>query len=143
MAKRRTDRPQQERVKSTEIHPQISQKRLRSLLATNRKVQNDITEIAGGLGSEIKEAVETHHLHRKAFNVVKMCDRMEPEKLADFLDHLEHYLEISGMNERAASAPQLSVVAGTDHEEGEDGEPEEPAGRRGRGFPPPSGVAAE
>lgn len=126
------------KVKPSEVKPAISQQKLRSLMASNRRAKNDIAEIAGGLGSEIKTAVEKHHLHRKAFNVIKQGDRMEPEKLADFLDCLEHYLDISGLNERAAQVQRLAL---DDGEKG--GEEEVEEDETVRRFPAPAGVAAE
>ena len=107
-----------EAAKAADLRPITPQKKLRELLASHRAAKNDIDEIAGGLGSEIKTAVEKNHLHRKAFRVVLQADRMEPEKLADFLDNLDHYLEISGLRARAASAPKFEVVGGTDVDEG-------------------------
>lgn len=128
-----------------------SGKKLKSLLASCRSTQNDITELAGTLGEQIKSAVENHHLHKKAFNVCKMADRMEPEKLAEFLEQLEHYLEATGLNERAASAPRMDMGAAGEQTENEADEAEQDKaakrnkGARGnvRAFPAPVGEAAE
>ena len=129
-------------AKPSEVRPATPQKKLRQLLAAARSAQKDIDEIAGGMGEEIKTAVEKHHLHRKAFNVVKMADRMEPEKLADFLDNLEHYLEVSGLNERAASAPRLGM-GDEPNETAADELEQARAARRKKDFPQPEGEAAE
>jgi hypothetical protein len=118
--------------------PSTSQSKLKSLMAAARSAQKDVTEISGSLGAEIKVAVEKHHLHRKAFRVIVALDRMEPEKLADFLDCFEHYLDISGLNARAKSAPRMNFEQ--DAEGPEDDGPENVV--KGN-FPPPSGVAAE
>lgn len=129
-----------EAVKPSEVRAAISQKKLRSLLATAKRTQNDISELAGGLGAEVKDAVENHYLHRKAFNVCKQADRMEAEKLADFLDSLDHYLDISGLRDRASKVQRMNFgVAEEAEDEGED----EGGDRNVRAFPPPRGVAAE
>jgi hypothetical protein len=112
----------------TQGYEMITPNKLLSLMKSARSAQKDIQEIAGGLGSEIKTAVENHHLHRKAFSVVKAGDKMEPEKLAEFLAHLDFYLEASGLRKRAASAPRLEVIEG---------------GKNEKPFPQPHGQAAE
>ncbi len=125
-----------EQVKPSETRPAISQKKLRSLLNTARRVQKEISELAGGIGAEIKDAAETNYLHRKAFNVCKAADRMEPEKLADFLDCLDHYLDISGLRDRASKVTRMDFEA-SDEAEDDD------APGNVRQFAAPRGVAAE
>lgn len=117
------------------------QKKLRSLLNTARSVKKDISELAGGYGTEIKDAVENHHLHRKAFNVCRSADGMEPGKLAEFLDCLDHYLDISGLRARADKVIRMDFEA--DGEDADDGENAEPQESTVRAFPAPRGVAAE
>jgi hypothetical protein len=109
----------------TQGYQMITPTKLLSLMKSARTAQKDIQEIAGSLGSEIKTAVENNHLHRKAFAVVKAGDKMEPEKLAEFLAHLDFYLEASGLRMRAASAPRLEVEDNV------------------KPFPQPHGIAAE
>ncbi len=121
-----TDTPTDDRKKT-------SAAKLRDLRTAGRAAQNDISEIAGGLGSTIKEAVEKNHLHRKAFAVIKAGDKMEPEKLAEYLYHLDYYLEASGLRARAATAPAMIP---------HDDEAEEPQ-TNVRPFPMPAGIAAE
>lgn len=116
--------PKRESVKPSEVRLAISESKLKALLGSTRRAQAEITEISGGMGSEIKTAVEKHHLHRKAFRVVAQADRMEPDKLRDFLDCLDHYLDISGLRDRAASAPAMNFEQG-DGEEGDEGEGED------------------
>lgn len=131
-------------AKPSEVRSATTQRKLRALLASARSAQNNINEIAGGLGSEIKTAVEKDFLHRKAFNVCKQADRMEPEKLRDFLDCLDHYLDISGLRDRASKVQPLDL---RDPEENDDDEGDEPAKTRGRKkakpFPNPKGEASE
>lgn len=140
--------PKGERVKPSELREVISEKKLRSLLASARSAQKDIDEIAGGIGSEIKQAVEKSHLHRKAFAVIKTLDRMEPEKLADFLDNFEHYLEISGLNERAKSVIGMDLTSGEETEDEDGGKPARKPRGKGKksnveAFPLPQQQAAE
>lgn len=128
--------------------PATSGKKLKSLLASARSTQSDITELAGTLGEEIKTAIENNHLHRKAFNIVKGLDRMEPEKLRECWEHLEHYMEAAGLNERIASAPRLTMGEGGDDPtelEADEAEQDKAAKRKGnvRAFPQPTGEAAE
>lgn len=124
----------------------ISESKLKSLMKSSRQAKNDISEIAGALGSEIKAAVENNHLHRKAFGVIKMADRMEPEKLADFLDSLALYLDMSGLNERASKVQRMAFGPGETEEsddEDEDGNAKLEAAGNVRAFPAQTAVAAE
>ncbi len=98
-----------ETAKPSEVSEHISERKLKQLMKDARTAYRDTREIAGGLGQKIASAIEHDHLHRKAFNVCKSADRMEPEKLAEFLDALDLYLDMSGLRERAASAPRLIV----------------------------------
>lgn len=139
MAKKK-DTDKEETVTSKDVRQMITPVKLKSLIKSARTAQKDIQEIAGGLGAEIKAAVESNHLHRKAFSVCKTADKMEPEKLAEFLDNLDYYLDVSGLRKRAESAQRLAM--GDDrHEEREEDE----GGKGGKvtQFPQPHGVAAE
>lgn len=107
--------------------PAISKSKLLSLISSSRSAKNDVAEISGGLGSEIKEAVEKNHLNRKVFRQIVALDRMEPEKLKRWLEDFEHYLDISGLQARADSAPDLAL-----------GEEDNV-----KPFPAPTSVAAE
>jgi hypothetical protein len=115
-----------------------SARKLKELLASARSAKNDISEIAGGFGSEIKAAVEKNHLHRKAFRAAIAEDRMEPEKLAEYYEQLDYYRDVLGLLERAQNAPKLPMGEATEGEE---------EGETGNGtvhsFPAPKSVAAE
>lgn len=128
-------------AKPSEVRSAITQAKLRSLLKSARVAQKDINQIAGDLGAEVKNAVDKDYLHRKAFSVCKTADRMEPEKLADFLDCLDHYLDISGLRDRASKVQRMDFGSGEDGED--DGEGEEAAGTNVEPFPAPTSVAAE
>lgn len=75
------------------------------------------------MGSAIGNAVEHQFLHRKAHSHFRQLDKMEPEKLAEFLFHFFHYCTMGGIFERAASVRSLDLDDG-----GEGGEGGEQAG---------------
>jgi hypothetical protein len=129
-------------VKPSEVRETISANKLKSLMASARSVGKQVTEIAGGLGQQVKDAVENNHLDRKAFNVMRMADKMEPERLAEFLENLEDYFEKSGLNGRADSAQRLPLGDKKGEGEGEDENPNQ-GGSNVAAFPPPKAVAAE
>lgn len=129
--------PKSDQAKTaTDKAGQISARKLKSLMAEGRKATQDTREIAGTLGQQIKDAVENDHLHKGAFAVIRKLDRMEPEKLADFLDTLDYYRDISGINERAAKVMRMDL---------EDDGGKATAGGKGtvHPFPTPKGEAAE
>lgn len=133
----------------------ISEQKLRTLLRFATKTQKDISELAGTVGEKIASAVENDNLHRKAFNIVKGLHKLEDEKLADALDYLDHYLDISGCRDRAAKVLRLlddqpGAEAGEGDEKAGDEASEADAaegdGRTGatvRPFPAPRGERAE
>lgn len=97
--------------------------KLKSLLKKAKDTSRDTRELSGSLGQAVANAVEHDHLHRKAFNIVKTLNAMEPEKLAETMYHLEHYLEVSGINERVAKVGRLDLGdqrEDTDEAEGAD-----------------------
>jgi hypothetical protein len=100
-----------------------------NLLAQARKVKEDVGEIAGELGAAIKDASDNKHLNKKAFGIVKSLDRMEPERLADCLEHLDDYLEKGGLRKRAGQVMRMPL----DGDEAPNVRP----------FPQPRGEAAE
>lgn len=134
------ERPaESDEVKPSDVRRTISERKLRELLSDNRTAQADIDEISGTMGSAVKQAVEKHHLHRRAFNIVKSLDRMEPEKLAECLDYVDDYLEKSGLRDRAAKVTRLQFGDAS----ADDGDDAGPAAENVRPFPKPSGIAAE
>ena len=86
------------------------------LLKIGRSSAKDSAEANGRFGSAVAKAVEDHALHRKAFRVLVMASKMEPEKLADFLDHLEHYFEATGIYDRANTVQGLPLNKDDDAE---------------------------
>lgn len=115
-------------------------KKLNDLLKDSRAAYKEQRGISGTIGAAIKEAVEHDHLHKKAFASVKAADRMEPEELADYFAHRDHYEDVSGLRRRAGSVMRMPLG-----EEKAGGQTEEP-GRRAanvKAFPLPQGQAAE
>ena len=133
------------RKTGTEEAAQIGEKKLRQLLKEAKSASQDAHEITSSLGGKIASAVENDHLHKKAFATLRMLDKMTPEKLADYWDTLLYYMDISGLDERAKSAPRLSLENG----KGEDGEEDDeeapaaeakPKGADVKPFPKPTSV---
>jgi hypothetical protein len=87
----------------------ISKSKLKGLLASSRATKQNITEMSGALGHEIKEACENYGLHRAAYQETCKRDRMEPEKLAEYLQHVDRYSRLVGLDARAASAPSFDL----------------------------------
>lgn len=106
-----------EQAKSSEVRVAISQKKLRALMSSARSATKDVSEKTGWIREKIGHAVENDHLHPKVFSLIRTLDRMEPEKLADYLDCLEHYLDISGLNQRAAQVTRLQFGPGASEAE--------------------------
>jgi hypothetical protein len=95
MAKKRA-----EPVKPSEVMDAPSEKQFAALLRAVKSHEADKNEAVGSLGAVIKNAVEKQHLDRKAFGIFRGLARMSDRKLATTMAHLEHYLEIGGLNER-------------------------------------------
>lgn len=87
----------------------ISKTKLKSLLASARSTKADIDEIVGTHRAQIARAVEEDNLHKGAFAWIKRLDRLEPEKLAEWLDCFEHMLDISGIGDRAKQVQRLGL----------------------------------
>jgi hypothetical protein len=136
-----------EQAKPSEVMKVISEKRLKSLLSKARAASADVSSINGTLREEIGVAVEKHGLHKKVFSTIRALDRLEPEKLREWLDTFEHYVDISGLAKRAEDVQPMQFGEGEG--ETEEAEPEEDAGdeqghrRNIRDFPKPNSVAAE
>lgn len=104
-----------EKVTADETVKMIPAKKAKELLQTMRKGRRDQTQIAGQVGSEIKAAVERYGCNRKVIRLAHQLDGMEPEELADYLDELEYWLDVTGLKKRAESAPRFEqMTAGAD-----------------------------
>jgi len=111
-----------EKVKPSEVKKVISGQKLKNLMAAKRSAKKDTAEIAGQVGQMIRDAVENNHLHRKAFATIVTLDAMEPEKVRDFLDHFDYYLDVSGIKKKAEAAPRLPMGDGPGEDDEEESE---------------------
>lgn len=134
-------------ARPSEVSAQIGKKKLEGLLRAHRNGAEDISTISGNLGKAVASAVENDHLHRKAFRAILAEDKMTPEKLAEYYDVLELYRDMSGLNERAKSAPRLALEPGEEDGEEVEGKKPDAAAKGGNGnvkpFPAPATVPAE
>lgn len=113
-----------------------STKKLNALLAESRTAYQEQRSISGELGASVKEMAEHDNLHKKAFASVKGADRMEPEALADYFAHRDHYEEVLGLRKRAGSVMRMEL------DEAETGDPKARTSNV-KPFPLPQGQAAE
>lgn len=120
--KPKAETPKAHAATSSDVSRQITERKLKSLLRAATKTGEDMHELSGTLGNQIAQAVEHDHLHKKAFSVVRMLDRMSPEKLAEFFDSFDYYRDISGLQKKAESAPNF---LGSAHQAEEETEEEE------------------
>ena len=111
---------------------------LNSLLRRCRSRSQQVQTIAGEIGEDIAKAAETKYLHRGAFAVTRKLDKMEPEKLAEFLVHFDHYLMEAGLRERAESVGELPISEVDDDGDGEAAD--EPAAEPGNVSRPKFGA---
>ena len=98
-----------EAVSPSEVLTMIPAKRLASILTLDRKTKKATSELAGELGSEIAAVCEKYGTNRKALGMIRVLNRMEPEKLAAFLDHFDYLLDVSGLEKRAESFQRLPL----------------------------------
>lgn len=85
----------------------ITSKKLTELLKVCRGHTADMDASSGQITSAIRAAVEKHGLNRSVFSLIRRLDRMPVEKLAIFLEDLEHYIVSSGVKRKAESAPSF------------------------------------
>lgn len=109
-----------EQVKASEVQKMISGPALKKLMSAKRSATQDVAEINGSLGSEIKEAVKNKRVHKKALAMIFALDRLEPEALSNLMDHFEYYYDVSGLKKRADSVQRLPMEEGDDDGEGEE-----------------------
>jgi hypothetical protein len=136
MAKRKKagiepEKPETEAVTGSEVTKMITKSALASILALDKRTKAQQSELAGELGNKIAHAVETYGTNRKALGMIRQLNRMEPEKLADFLDHFDYMLDVSGLEKRAESVQRLPLAEGKDEAE-EPEAPEVPDGKVSR-----------
>lgn len=119
--------PKTTAAKPSEVKKMISGAKLKNLMAAKRSAKKDTAEISGQVGQMIRDAQENNHLHRKAFGTICQLDPMESEKVRDYLDHLDYYLDVSGIRKRADAAPRLPMGDGPGEDDVDgDGTEQEP-----------------
>lgn len=113
--------PTPEKVRPSEVRKMPSGALLKKLIREARGIQEEMAEKVGEHRNNIKAAQENQNLHKGALAIAKRFDKMEPEKLADLWDHLNHYMEVLGHNTRIQSVARMDFGDGSDATEGEDG----------------------
>jgi hypothetical protein len=79
--------------------PEISAKKLASLLRFGDQTKTKISSISGEYGERIKESAEKDSLHRGAFNVILKLKRADEEKRDEFLRCFDLYRDLCDENE--------------------------------------------
>jgi uncharacterized protein (UPF0335 family) len=82
--------------KAAGIHPEV----LKSLISKCDGMKADMDEARGELGAAIKDAEETHGVHRKAFKMVLGLKRMETAARSDFLRAFDDYRTKLDLNDQ-------------------------------------------
>lgn len=95
--------------KSEPVYQLPPEKKLTSLLALGRRTYKQVQSLSGEFGQAVANAAEHHHVHRKAFAVIRQLDRMENEKLAEFKAHFDDYYVKAGLQEREDSVELLPM----------------------------------
>lgn len=90
----------------------ISEGKLQTLLRTCASLKKQGETLNGSLREKIGYAVEHDYLNKEVFALIRRLDRKEPEALAIFLDDLEHYIEASGLGDRADAVQNLNLEGG-------------------------------
>lgn len=102
----------------------ISQNNLRNLLKQCAGLKEDLDYTTGILREKIAYAVDKQNLNKRAFAELRKLNKMEAERLADYWDTLQAYMEMAGLMERMESVARLPLEDG---KKTEDGDPNEPA----------------
>lgn len=82
---------------------------LETLLKMSKRIKDQTQLLSGEAGQAIANAVENQHLHKKAFSHIKALDRMEPERLADYMEHFDHYFVAAGLEDRVRKVMKLPL----------------------------------
>lgn len=94
---------------SAPVYQLPSKSKINALLVGSRKARKDMRGIAGDEGAAIANACEHDHLHKKAYGIIKNCDNMTDEKLAEFKTHFDDYFVKSGLQARVDSVERLPM----------------------------------
>lgn len=130
------EKPDSEKtVTAADVVGVTPERELKALLKKAKDTKRETSELSGTFGQAVANAVENKHLHRKAFNITKGLHQMADEKLAETMMHLEHYLEVSGINERVKKVGRLPLGDQADDGDGETERPGLQVHEGGRGRP--------
>lgn len=88
-----------------------SKKIVNDLLKAAREKKESDVDSATDYAGKVKLA-QSNHLNKDAFNVIKKIAGWTPEKQADFIEHFDYMLEVTGIEARAQSAPRFEGVGG-------------------------------
>ena len=80
-----------EKLKKTKTGTGVQKQVLESLVAKANGIQADMDTSRGELGSAVKNAEDTHGVHRKAFKQVCTLTRMEQGKRDEYLRAFDDY----------------------------------------------------
>lgn len=115
-----------ESAKPTHAAQLIGASALKGLLRAKKATQAEVDETLGSYRSKLAYAVEKQHLHKKAYATLVQMDRMEPEKLAEYFDTLQAYMDMAGITKRIESVGRLPLADSRDGED-DDNTDEQPA----------------
>ena len=85
----------------------ISKAMLKKLLKDGGKIKEEVDGLVGELREMIGNAKEKHHLHTKAFALLKTFHKLSPEKAADLYDTFQAYMDMAGEMKRIESVDKL------------------------------------
>lgn len=102
----------------------VNQKVFDTLISRAASMNSKMAETRGELGSFIKDAEETHGIHRGAFKLALKLHNMEDLKMKDFLRGFDLYREYLKLDTRAAQ----DLLANDGEEDGDDDLEQDDAG---------------
>lgn len=95
---------------------------LKSVISRMNGAKAKMDEARGDLGSIIKNAEDSHNIHRAALKLVAKLEKMDSAKLSDWLAHFDHYRQVRGLDEMAG--PNMFDAADEDEDEFDAAAPE-------------------
>lgn len=73
---------------------------------------DDMAEIRGEMGGLVTDATQNHHLHKKAFAEIRKQQKMSASQLHDYYTHRDYYEDITGLRDKAKTAPRFAGMEG-------------------------------
>ncbi len=120
--KKPKEQPAPEPVKPSEVMKMPSGRVLKSLISSGAKADEQIAEIRGGYGAEVKKGTENQNVHKGALAWLRKLSKMSTSRAAEQLLHFEHGLEVIGLREKLDAQLKLFADSEGAGEDGEDGE---------------------